>query len=85
MVPGSEIKPVGDDLEKKRPRRPTRWTPLERSLLPSLVLTAAVLLAVMLLLRVRMPPLPYSLVIVLLLWLACFVVVYVVLVQRARK
>lgn len=59
------------------------WTPLERSLLPSLVLTAGVLIGLMLL-RLRLPPLPYSLVILLLLWLGCFVATYMWQARRRR-
>jgi hypothetical protein len=56
--------------------RRSPWTPLERSILPSLAVTAVVLIAVMLVARVRLPPLPYSLVVVLLLWGVCFVGVF---------
>jgi hypothetical protein len=60
------------------------WTPLERSIFPSLLVTAVVLLVLLVGVRVRMPPMPYSLVIVFLIWLACFVGVYIWQVQRRR-
>lgn len=79
----------GDPLPPRRPGGdgrlpPFPWTPLERSIFPSLVLAAVVLLAVLLLFRVRLPPLPYSLVVLFGLWLCCFIVVYLWQVQRRR-
>jgi hypothetical protein len=82
MVGDNEIEPRrggSDDGHRFRP-----WTPLERSIFPSLVVTAVVLLALLVGVRVRLPPLPYSLVIVFLIWLACYIGVYIWQVQRRR-
>jgi hypothetical protein len=80
---------AGGPLKPQRPEGgghwpPFPWTPLERSIFPSLVLAAVVLLAVLLLFRLRLPPLPYSLVVLFGLWLLCFIVVYLWQVQRLR-
>ena len=66
-------------------RFPLARSPLERSLLPSAVLTMVILLGCMLLFRLRLPPLPYSLVALLGLWVICFVVVFIWQVQRYRR
>jgi hypothetical protein len=66
------------------PAKEYPWTPLERSIRPSCLLTAVVLVVGLLLTHLRLPPLPYSLIVVGGLWLACFVVVYIWQVQRGR-
>ncbi|MCC6628369.1 MAG: hypothetical protein IT340_13340 [Chloroflexi bacterium] len=73
------------DTDRHRDPRRTRWTPLERSILPSLSVTAVVLIGLMLLVRVRLPPLPYSLVLVLVLWGVCLVGVFVWQSRRPRR
>ena len=67
--------------EQSRPPEttPARWhplTPLERSLAPSCLWTGVVLLLLVLLARVRLPPLPYSLLVVGGIWLVCFIAVF---------
>lgn len=69
---GAERPPRIPEIEP--PRRPV--TLLERSLWPSCLSTLIVMLVVMLLLRVRLPPLPYSLLIVGGIWVACFIAVF---------
>jgi hypothetical protein len=60
-------------------------TPLTRSLWPTCVLTAVVLIGGLLLTRMRLPPLPYSLLVIGGLWFVCFLGVYLWQVQRLRS
>jgi uncharacterized BrkB/YihY/UPF0761 family membrane protein len=66
-------------------RRRPPVTILERSLLPSCLLTAVVLIALLLLLRLRLPPLPYSLLVVGGLGVVCFIIVYLWQMQRLGR
>jgi hypothetical protein len=77
------IEPHRPDDEERLP--PFPWTPLERSVFPSLVLMVVVLLVLMLLFRLRLPALPYSLVVLGGLWMVCFIPVYLWQVQRLRS
>jgi hypothetical protein len=82
MAGDNEIEPRrggSGDGDRFRP-----WTPLERSIFPSLVVTGVVLLTLLAVVRVRLPPMPYSLVIVFVIWLACYIGVYIWQVQRRR-
>jgi hypothetical protein len=81
---GSPVKRSDERVEGLTGRAGSVLTPLERSLRLSLFLTPAVLLTAVLLARVRLPALPYSLLVVLGIWLACFIVIYLWQVQRLR-
>lgn len=50
-------------------------TALERSLRPSCLLTALVLVAIVAVFRVRLPPMPYAVLVVLGIGLVCFLVI----------
>lgn len=63
------------DRPDNRSVRPS-MTAFERSLRPSCLLTAGVLIGIVLLFRVRLPPMPYSLLVLLGLALVCFLVVF---------
>lgn len=68
--------------EERRPARardmtaPRPGTPLTRSLRPSFMLAPIVLIVLMLLFRLRLPPLPFGLLVVGGVWLVCFILIF---------
>jgi hypothetical protein len=60
-------------------------TPLQRSLGPSCLTTLLAVLVIVLLLRVRLPPLPYGLLVVGGIWLLCFIGVFLWQVHGRRR